>query len=421
MNLQSEINLPELIPFNNNGKWGYCNKNKEILIDCIYDEVGFPYKDLVPVSKDSKIGIIDLHGNQIIPFKYDRITTREKQFILGINYFNYNEGLLPVFKDYKFGFIDEENELVIPIIYDDVHHFSEGYTGVKKSNKWHFIDKNGIIARKFYYDSIHSFQNGLAIGYINPNADNFDDNTKDRPWWEAQSDVLDCKLKLKLSLPGFLSHNRISDGLIPRSNGNLTDYIDLEGNQVIPQSYSDGKIFSQGLAPVEVFYDTWGYIDKENRTVIDFQYDNAYPFRFSLALVRKNNKYFFIDKEGQRLVNFDFQEAKTFSSTTTSFCINNKWGLINIFGDIVMIPTYDDIYPFYNGEAVVRDKDKYGIINTKGELVIPITYDSINYHNYSSEFFQDKISISYAYSKGIAFVSHNNRYGYIDLFGNKYW
>ncbi len=421
MNLQSEINLPELIPFNNNGKWGYCNRNKEILIDCIYDEAGFPYKDLVPVSKYSKIGILDLQGNQRIPFKYDRITTREKQFILDINYFNYNDGLLPVCKDYKFGFINVENELAIPVIYDDVHHFSEGYAGVKESNKWHFIDKSGIIARKFYYDGIQSFKNGLAMGYINANANNFEDNTVDRPWWESQTDILDCKMKLKFSLPGYISHNYINDDLIPKSNGELTGYIDINGNQVIPLSYSDGKIFSGGLAPVEVFYDSWGYIDKENRVVIDFKYDSAYPFKFCLALVRNNNKYFFIDKEGEKLKNIEFQDAKTFSTTATSFCMNNKWGIINIFGDIVMVPTYDEIYPFYNGEAVVRNNDKYGIINIKGELVVPVIYDLIKYHNYSSEFFKDIITITYAYTKGVAFVSYNNKSGYIDLFGNKYW
>lgn len=54
----SELTLPNLIPYNNNGKWGYCNKDNKIIIDCIYDEAEPFYEGLALVKTEGSFFIL---------------------------------------------------------------------------------------------------------------------------------------------------------------------------------------------------------------------------------------------------------------------------------------------------------------------------------------------------------------------------
>lgn len=76
------------------------------------------YDNLYSRFSNNKMGIIDKTGKEIIPFKYNAISS-------------YHNRLAKVYLNEKFGFIDKKGEEVIPCIYDEAYDFNEGTTLVR--------------------------------------------------------------------------------------------------------------------------------------------------------------------------------------------------------------------------------------------------------------------------------------------------
>lgn len=71
-------NVNELIPYCDEGAWGYMNKEKEVIIPAAFDEVHFfdlrlGKQSMARVKKSNKYGVIDKNGKLIIPIKFDSI------------------------------------------------------------------------------------------------------------------------------------------------------------------------------------------------------------------------------------------------------------------------------------------------------------------------------------------------------------
>ena len=60
-----------LIPFNLNGKWGYMNREKEIIVQPYFDEADFLFSNRARVKLNGKYGFLDENGNMVIKLKYD--------------------------------------------------------------------------------------------------------------------------------------------------------------------------------------------------------------------------------------------------------------------------------------------------------------------------------------------------------------
>ena len=64
---------PELIPYRKGNKWGYCNREKNILLPVKYDYVERFSGGLAWVLLDGKYGYINMNGRETIPVKYDNV------------------------------------------------------------------------------------------------------------------------------------------------------------------------------------------------------------------------------------------------------------------------------------------------------------------------------------------------------------
>ena len=101
--------------------------------------------------KDGKWGYIDKEYNVVIPFEYDAPV------------FPFHDSIACVCKNDKAGFIDQENSVVIPFEYSAAHPFREGLAAVMNSScKWGFINKQNDLLIPFRYDSVSDFENGKA-------------------------------------------------------------------------------------------------------------------------------------------------------------------------------------------------------------------------------------------------------------------
>ena len=68
-------NYNDLIPACLNGKWGYINRDNEVIIPFIYDYADYFGEQFAEVAMGDKFGFIDRKGNLIRPLEYDSIVT----------------------------------------------------------------------------------------------------------------------------------------------------------------------------------------------------------------------------------------------------------------------------------------------------------------------------------------------------------
>lgn len=123
--------------------------------------------DLKILQRDDKYGFADRNGNVVIDPQYDRVTS-------------FRDGLAAVQLRGNCGFIDKNGNTVVKFEYDSAHSFSEGLAGVQKNTDglWGYIDKTGKLVIDFKYKQILWFKDGLAkvarrdgtIFYINKNG-----------------------------------------------------------------------------------------------------------------------------------------------------------------------------------------------------------------------------------------------------------
>lgn len=282
-----------LYPFRKNGKWGYMDAKGNVIVKPQYDNA-YQFSDgLAAVRLKGKGGYIDASGKIAIPIKYDYASSFENgnavvarynnemdeytyywikpngKYFLKLNepdyyiisYKPFCDGLARVELDGDepwFGYIDKKGSSVIHCAYHEAENFSEGLAAVRKNDKYEFINTKGEIAIKQNYSWIGSFSEGLA--------------------------------------PVRVGGRDGKEG-----------YIDKKGNMKIPLTYQQTRPFSDGLAAVKL-NGKWGFIDKNNKFVIEPQYDNVDDCINGLIMVKSDppvpyvGEYlYYIDKTNNKI------------------------------------------------------------------------------------------------------------------------
>ena len=133
----------------------------------------------------SQLGLMNQHGEVIIPPVYDEIEEWEGYFELisdsGIELRDgsmkavlaieeeyqdvngFNDGYFVVRKENRWGYVDQDGRLRISNRYDDARPFHGGLAAVKLRRKWGFIDKEENIRVQPYYDLVTPFNGGMSI------------------------------------------------------------------------------------------------------------------------------------------------------------------------------------------------------------------------------------------------------------------
>ena len=141
--------------------------------------------------------------------------------------------------------------------------------------------------------------------------------------------------------------------------------------------------FSDGCLALVNLNNLYGYIDKNGKTVIDFQYIIANRFENGFAIVvNLKNKYGVINAQNKTVVDFKYDDIYSFSEDLFVVKLNQKYGLVNTLNAIVLEITYVEIGELFSDRSIIKLKDnqneKYGYINSKGEIVIKPIYKYAN-------------------------------------------
>lgn len=250
----------------------------------------------------------------------------------------------------KYGLWDSFGNLIAPPVYDFIFPFTEGYAVVMKGanlNGNHgVIDLNGKEILPVEYRTIHYYSEGVFLVYKTYETCAFFDTTGK----QVSKDI---------PLRGFNAVSSLKEGFT-RVERSWQDFIflDVSGNQVFSESFSDAGLFCNGLARVEK--EKWGFIDKKGEVIIPFKYKYVLDFNEGLAAVS-------IDDDGGTI----------------------SWGYVNTKGEEIIPPQYNHVSYFHQGRAVVSKSTgnynyAYYLIDTEGKIVEKFdTYahmDGYKYH-----------------------------------------
>lgn len=175
--LSDEPNSTDYIVMSNK-KYGYANREGELITPCIYDYAEDFVNGFGKVAKGGnggagnyyeggKFGFVDTSGKEVVPCKYDYVGNFVSRLRNGVV-----EGVAPVsiggsgriddYKGGKWGYVDAQGKEITPLIYDRTYEFVGGLGRVVKNGKYGFVDTTGKEVIPCIYDLANDFNNGAA-------------------------------------------------------------------------------------------------------------------------------------------------------------------------------------------------------------------------------------------------------------------
>gem|GEM_PF-526337 len=383
--VESTYEKDYLQPILKAGYWGFCNKNLEVIIPCIYSTVNEFTYGLACVKYKGKYGYINLLGEVTIPFQYNYAT-------------KFDKGLAHVLTE-KGGayFIDISGNIKID---------------AQGMRCYDYSLNDGII-------QISPPHEGYPAGYINENGDQIFELGE-------LTQQFSCGRGVTESSHGYRVYNRFGkriqlkndyDWINPYSeylalvcSNDKYGFIDVNGNEIVPLKFDEAHSFSEGLAAVCI-NKKWGFINNSGAICIPLKFDKANSFENGKSVVRIGNYYGMISKIGEELIPVKYDILNIHSDGFIASKLNGKWGVINIgsreihpheydkidnyyFNKIIVrknwkaglmdkfsvspaVMYYDDIETYIKGLGRVKKDGKYGLLNQLGEEITPIKYDEI--------------------------------------------
>ncbi|MFY9308947.1 MAG: WG repeat-containing protein [Bacteroidia bacterium] len=301
-----------------NGLYGFANEEGEYVVQPLYKEVDYNFGGgpglFYVVNKNGKNGFIDETGKEVVPCKYDEVTSFNK----GYAFVKINAGE----SAQKHGMVDTKGREAIPCIYDEAIFFEQGYSIVKiKTGEFEYkhglVDSTGKLIIPAKYGRLEYYPNDKVLVFGD----------------EKTSNV----------------------GLM-----------DVTGKIIIPAQYQFwSKKISKGLWPVG----TWpegtqgvcGVVNLKNQTVIPFEYEmiESYSDELGLAPAKKDGKYGFIDRTGKVVIPFIYKSVWA-SNKYLAVKKDDKWGIITTDNKTILPFEYSDISSIMEKTAWVTKNESEG-------------------------------------------------------------
>lgn len=323
--------------------------------------------------------------------------------------YSFQNGLAKVEKGGKFGFIDKTGKEVVPLQYDDAQDFNQELAAVNKEGKWGFVDKTGKERTAMIYEQIWP----LEQGYFAVQRDITNWNGNILRWGIVDGFALEVVPAIQRN-NGFVSFSP-NEGLFQfTTTENRVGFVDKQGREVVPFQYDnfseesdEGSVCKEGLCVVAK-NGQYGFVDTTGRLAIMLQYEYANDFSDGLAAVKKNNKWGFVDKTGKEVIALQYDSAHDFSDGLSAVQKGEQWLLIDKTGkEIATLSSYEWVGQFKDGLAQVFNKDNLvGFIDKTGKEVIACQYQ--NYY--------DKDGTPFV-GNGLLTVAQNDKWGLIDKTG----
>lgn len=335
---------------------------------------------------DNKLGVIDKHGNTIIPLLYDQINYHDNRMIFCSN--------LAVVKLYgKSGLVNKSGKVILSCSYDNLRYNNEKKcfysffdnsdlifdknldttrifrnTSWLKGGKGQILDvKTGIPILPYIYDILSPFGNNTFYGLR-----------------ENREEIIGKKGQIIVPLGKYRDIGHLYEGKAYfQTFDNKFGYINELGIEVIPAIYDKANNFTESKNAIVSVNGKYGCIDTVGNVVIPLEYDTIDYNRLGnfkdLFVMKKAGKVSWIIAQTKLPLTGDYRYMYDCSNSLIYRNSNNsKFGLLDynfnrITGLIFdFITCYGGNYPLF-----VKVGDKWGLLNSKGQTVVPAIYDNI--------------------------------------------
>lgn len=458
------------------GEWGWI-KPDGTLSNVIYDKVEYlcKNKNLLRVSINKKVGVVDCNEITILPIEYDSISQ--------IYYSSLRDNTkYKLQKKGKFAIANSLCRKITPLKYEAVCEY-----GGKMNGKWCVINDDGHEQSDFIYDYISSIdencilvKNNNLYGIVGRNGQMILPLEYDKIHHIYGHELLEVK---KNSRVGII--NKEGEVILPIKYDEISVYKDAyivvcDGKSILCDS--DGRelfisktegikhllgglfsVFSNGQYGI--------YSITENKFVLDCEYDNIYGGGDDIRASSKDWRITLdadaniIEKVNKNLLYRDYtiydKHEQSYMEDPTELIFANKggeesyggiigglWGCVDKLGTLLLPYKYEYIEAnnyYLNGNRFERYTQsfklmkvgvngKYGYINKNLREVIPVIYDScfVASNNivavcldgkWGYVDYENNIILEITYSDvskfygNIARVNINNKYGIINLDG----
>lgn len=301
-----------------NGKEGFIDKTGKEIVPIKYDYISsFRDDGLAEVELNGKVGFIDKTGKEIVPIKYDYI------------YFFRDHRLTIVQLNDKYGVIDKTGKEIIPLIYDNAKYSYRGWVRIRLNGKDSFVNENGIVEGIEDVDVISFFGelgDLLKIRIGNKFGCVDEDNRIIIP---CIYDEISALRKMKDSFLG-------EDDLCGVRIGNAMGVIDASGKILIPCKYDDFGEFKKNEL-VRVRLDgKWGYVDTSRGVeIVPCDYDELWALVDGMIPIRKSDKWGYLNDRGEEVIPCIYDKVQPFKNKFAKVCLNGEWFLIDKNGNKV--------------------------------------------------------------------------------------
>lgn len=372
----SPVTPPPLIPFNQCGKWGFCNPEREVVIACQYDAV-------------------------------QRFHSLEDQELALVR-----NGLTP--QDWRCGMINPQGEVCIPLCYSNLEPFSCGFAKMRKCDKslYGYIDRFGQHLTTHEFDMAQSFSEGWA--YVS------------RPPAKRIQEHGFLNTRGELSLSGrnlFDDAQPFQQGLSVvthyAARGYFYSYFKPDSSFLSvhkPGQFSRSLNWLCSASPFEneravISGELTGFaiIDRSGQMIADlgFDFEAVYPVRQGLIRVRKGPDTGYLDSQGNEVIPcmLDYARVRDFYCGLAAFqeTPDGLWGFFDRHLEVIVAPKYSEVADFQQGLAAVRCEAGYAVLNTQGQQVVAPRYSYVG-----------------AFEGGLALAKRDGMTFYIDSNGVEY-
>jgi hypothetical protein len=334
-------------------------------------------ENLFVFRKNEKYGYMDRVGNIIVDAQFDWASD---DFVEGAarvckNIDDILDHAPGTVEGGRWGFIDINGEIIIPLKYALSWNFNEGLALVKEvDGPYYYIDKQGekssqiVIGNKFsnkgYFPKLVKGGESFPMPDPLPEVWSYIDNT---------GELANNK--------EFEKAGEFSGELAIVKNNGKYAVIDTGFNIVIDYKYDDLRKVDIDLFSAKQG-EKWGLIDKSDKVIADFVYNNIAPFSEGLAPVstaRDSNGWLtdsaYIDRNGKLVLDSKYSLTSYFIDGFACVCDKNsgKYGVIDRSGKYVIEPKYYYLNQRKSGLIEAQDQrgSDYYYINLNGSKVEP--------------------------------------------------
>lgn len=295
-----------------NGQYGL-TKNEKIILANEYQSIQYvPNNKVFLIEKSKKYGATDLEGKIIVPIQYKEIN------ITGIYLYAQDEQGVTVY-DTKGEQVKIDSNTAI------INTGNEKYKiriKNEESTKYELINQEGkqLIQEaynymEYLYDNyfIVSDQNG-KLGIIDDKGNVKVDIDKDSTQKVQNTDLIQATLTENKTIQLYSKEMKmlcelqnatieVNNDTIKIYNDTEIKYFDKKGKELKnTEVYSSNKLF------VSIKDEKYGFVDNNNKVVVDYKYDKAYEFNENgFAAVKKDGKWGTINEQGQEVISPSYE------------------------------------------------------------------------------------------------------------------